>query len=361
MTDIEQLITDALRRQETRAPNSAPVLAALRRSADRPRARVRGLVVAVAAAVVVALGVPVGLSQFTSITAMRVASGPEPTRSEPAITLRYTAGWLPDGFHEVYRGAGVAGVQQRRWANGPVGADPGSTPTDTSIISLTLHTPAEPNWADTGAAISEMRDKVTVQGHPAGFARVDNLSARLLWMPAEDTILQVTTINLPDSRQVAIRVAESVRADGSAALQPEIKFGALPAPLRELNAAVTGDSARAAATVLMAGDPTRTDGESPTVTVTLSRQAPELTGGQPVTVRGRPGTYAPPPDRRNTEHNDFGPARVAVALPDGRWLTLAAPGPTGGRPTSLSAAELTAILDGVVFGPPPDHSWLGGS
>ncbi|HET9141799.1 hypothetical protein [Actinophytocola sp.] len=366
MTDVEELIRDTLRRQESRAPDPGPVLAALRRPVRRPAPRrsrglVGGLAVAIAVAVVV-ITIPAGIQQLTG-------PRPEPdgpgggtgaTEVPPAGLLRYTAAWLPPGFTEVYRAVGPDGRQHRQWAAGTVRTDSSGNPL-TPLITLSVHTPAEPSWADTPQAISEARDTATVAGHPAGFPRLDASGGRLIWMPDAGTILQVSLVKVADARQTALRIAESVRPDGGSAVRPGIRFGSLPAPLAEETAGVRGSSPADATTELVAAEPGAVDDRSPTVQVTLSPQALE-SGGEPVTVRGRTGTYVAPVDRRSTEHNDITPARLAVRLDDGRWLTLDASsvsdGTGGSAPTPLSRDQLIDILNTLVFRT-PDYTWLG--
>jgi hypothetical protein len=367
MSRIDELIREALVRQADRRPRPDAVLAVLRERAPRKRHRARALLVsAAAAAVVAAVVASLGVQRFTAPTAPEAGTSSNPPAAampSTAPTLRYTLGWVPGGYVEKYRGIGVHDMQLRMWTNGSVNADRSRTGMGTAAVSLSVHAASEPNWAGMAESIASSPKKTTIQGHPAAFVIDESTVTRLVWMPEPNTFLMVYVVNVPESHQVALRLAESVRADGAAQIGPEISFGELPPGLQAISRAVLGNTPAQVISELIAGDPNRADAGAPTVRVVLCPTAPaSATGGTPVTVRGRAGQFVAPTDQRGTESNGFTDAELRVQLDDGRWLVISAPAlvtPTGQRPTPLTREQLVRIADRLSFGEQSDYSWLG--
>jgi hypothetical protein len=364
MNRTEELIREALVRQAERRPRPDAVVAVLRR--ERPRRRTRAVLVTAAAAAVVAVAVPLAVQRMAVPT-----EGPPPdpvraTTNSPAPAtgpaMRYTAGWLPDGFVERYRALGAHDMQLRSWADGPVTAEPPRFARETPYISLHVHTAGEPGWADTAQAIADAQNRATVQGHPGMFTTDLSTIAKLIWMPAPGTFLVVYLVNVPDAHQAALRVAGSVRADdGTAGVRPEIEFGVLPLGLQLISQAVLGNTPPGGITELVAGDPNRGDDGAPRVTVTLRPTDPRPSSGPTVTVRGLPGFYVAPVDQRGTESGSFTDAQIQVRLTDRRWLIVSASQIISGderKPTPLTKEQLVSIANQLTFNQ-PDYQWLG--
>lgn len=361
MNRTEELIRDTLVRQAERRPRPDEILAVLQRN-HRSRSRTRAVLVAVAAAaVVVAVAVPLALQRSTPPPREPAATAAtEPADTGP--TLTYTAGWLPDGYVERYRAMGAYDMQLRSWSNGPVTAGPGRFEREASIISLHLHTALEPGWEDMAQVIAGAAEPVAVQGHPGVFLADEPMLTRLAWMPAPNTFLMVYLSRVADAHDTAVRLAESVREDGTARVAPEIGFGELPAGMAATSVAVLGNAPDQGMTELVAGGPDNTTAQLKAL-VRRTEPAPGPGPGTPVTVRGLPGRYVAPADQRNTESGGFSDAQVRVRLDDGRWLVVSAPAVRTGddwKPTPLTMEQLVTVADGLTFDEEPDYGWLGG-
>jgi hypothetical protein len=365
MNRTEELIRDTLVRQADRRPRPDAILAVLQRN-HRSRDRTRAVLVAVVAAVVVAaVAIPLALQRSAPPPpepgATTITTVPTVPPRPPTPTLTYTAGWLPDGFVERYRVMGAFDMQLRTWSTGRVIAGPGRFEQDASIISLHVHTAAEPGWEDMARVIADSTEPVTVQGHPGAFLLDQPAAVRLVWTPAPNTFLTVYLSRVADGHETALRVAESVREDGTSQVQPEIGFGELPAGLAPTSTAVLGNAPDQGMTALVAGG--SPDNTSAAITVQLLPTEPAAEAGTPVTVRGLPGRYVAPIDRTDTESGGFSEAQVRVRLEDDRWLVVAAPPVRTGDDwgaTPLTMEQLVSVADGLTFHGKPDYGWLGG-
>jgi hypothetical protein len=314
--ETETLIRESLDRLAARAPDGHAVRDAL---ADAGRRRpVARLALVAAAVVALVAGVVTGTQLLTSPDLVAAASRP---------VLGFSPGWLPDGFTEQYREGGPGTAPQvRRWFAGP------------AEVTLSAYSTADPEWSQTALRIAAIHDQVVVRGRVGMVTGDTGTAALLTWMADDQHVLTARVGGVPDARAVARRIAGSVTAE-PVAVRGELRFGPLPAGLRERSAAVRGASPGDGTTELTAADPAR-----PAVTVTagVGAGSPGVGGAAPVAVRGGQGFFVAP---RSGED-----ALVAVRLPAGRWLTVSGPEPE---------AVLVAVADGVQLDPSPDYRWLG--
>ncbi|GAA1797752.1 hypothetical protein GCM10009682_19260 [Luedemannella flava] len=164
--------------------------------------------------------------------------------------------------------------------------------------------------------------------------------SRITWLINPRAVARLTVRGLSDAAEVARRVARSVTADRDAAVEVPVRFGWLPAgiPRDQMTIAVTpgpsGDRYYEVATASVDSD-----------TYEVPRQfslsfvpKPEVSAGEPVTVRGRQGSYS-----RGT---------LSVQHTDGRWLVLNA---AAEEPLSV----LVRVVNEVQIGPEPANDWFG--
>jgi len=315
--ETETLLRDSLDRLAARAPDGHEVRNALARAAARrPRARL-ALVGAVAAVVLIAAGVAVGTRLLTSPEDVPAASPGRPV-------LAWSPGWLPDGFTEQYRESGPGPAPQvRRWSAGP------------ARISLSAYSTSDPEWAQAPMRIAALPDQVVVRGRVGMVTGDVGTAAGLTWMPDDKHVLVAQVSGVPDARNVAERVADSVIAR-AAGIRGELHFGPLPAGLHELSTIVQGTSPGDATTEQRAADPARPS--IPALRAEIVANPPGV--GEAVAVRGTSGSYL------------AGEGTVVVRLPSGRWLAV-----SGQLPKDV----LVAVADGIVLDAAPDYRWVGSS
>ncbi|WP_275291495.1 hypothetical protein [Amycolatopsis sp. La24] len=315
--ETETLVRDSLERLAERAPDGNQVLNALARARQRRRRPRLALAAAAAAVIAVAAGVPLVVETVAEAPAQLTPAAGRPV-------LAYTPGWLPDGFTEQYRSGGPGTTAQvRQWQSGA------------SRVELAAHSTADPEWAQTALRISAVKDQVVVHGRIAMVTGPSDTIATLTWMPDNRYVLTAKVEGVPDAREAAQQVADSVTVE-PVRVRGEARFGPLPAGLHEEATTVRGTSSDNATTVLDASGP------SGKVRATISGGSPALSGSGPVQVRGLPGAYVPA----------SGPAdaQVTVRLSTGRWLTVS------GR---LPREQLVAVADGIVLDSAPEYGWLG--
>jgi hypothetical protein len=248
-----------------------------------------------------------------------------------------TAGWLPPGFTEWYRAASADGaIQLRTWVrSGDLTHEPTIGLRNVSTADPGFSVPAKPPAADV----------VTVRGHRAVVQYQGATSLTVTWQPSPDRLLQVAAANLPDMRNVAIRVADSVVPEHSTVVSG-LAFGLLPGGITPVLSGVYGSSAGAGASVLAASEGSRWNGDV-FVYLTSDKLFPVIRdAGTPAIVRGRSGFYLA---------QGVPGSGVTVQLPDGKWLTVVSQPENG--PT-LSEGALVTIADGIRF-TRVDYSPLG--
>ncbi|MET0133097.1 MAG: hypothetical protein ABW215_05840 [Kibdelosporangium sp.] len=213
VTETEELIKSALARQAERAPHPGPI----RHVLNRPRARpVWPAFAAVAGGCALAIAA-------TLLVVLPGTGGSVDTAGEsPAqATMAYQATDIPAGFVEVERTSGDGGsAQSRTWRAA-----------DGVTIRFGF---AEPGGFGVGVRPGRADgEPVTVNGVPATLTQQDDPefpgSVVLTWRPAPPQVLMVQVSAGPGQRELAKRVAGSVRPDGVTAARPLVAFDWLPA------------------------------------------------------------------------------------------------------------------------------------
>ncbi|MCG8921678.1 hypothetical protein [Lentzea sp. CC55] len=295
MNDTEQLIKDALGKLAERTPHPGPTLNALRRKHKRQRNNIFLIATAgVAAVTVLVFGGLVASDRYAPPTggdaaaALVVGGGQN-------VALKYAPRWLPEGFTE-----------NSRTTNNAVTRVWGPADGKASVVITTLG-----GMPDTGGW-----DEVGVRGLKA-WARVADGAASVVWK-AQDA-LQVAVRGVDDVRAVALRVAESVRADAKATHQAPFKVEGKYADQMSGAGADRWDAS------LNLGS----------VTVHVGTQKPELAAAEPVSVRGREGLRS----------------GATVAVSDGgRWIWAT---------SSAYSDRLVELVGEVELVDAPDTGWIG--
>ncbi|MCX2950495.1 hypothetical protein [Lentzea sp. NEAU-D7] len=308
MNDTEQLIKEALGQLAERTPHPGPTLNALRRKRKRQRNNIFLIATAGMAAVVVLIFAGVIASdRYTPPNQNNAAAALVGDDQVSRLPLKYSPHWLPEGYGEVYRG-----LLDGERAYVPTGAQ-GYPFTDGGPLTKLGKSKSKPDT--TGW------DEVSVRGLKA-WVRTEQgqspgLTARLVW-EAQDW-LSVTVRGTDDVKQTALRVAESVRADSKVVHRP-------PFVLKGMEATEVWGSSPGDWGAQLAEDP---------LVVQVSTRSPGLSGGAPVTVRGKQGVQVD----------------GAVAVLDGSvWVTVRG---------AASPEELVRTANDVELSPSPDTSWIG--
>ncbi len=299
MNDTEQLVKDALGKLAERTPHPGPTLNALRRKRKRHRN-----VFMIAAAGVAAVAVLI----FAGVIASDRYMPPNPNDAAAALVqgdgksvpFKYAPHWLPAGFVESLRATN--GAPTRVW--GPAGATPYSNPG--LVIRVHGAMPDVHGW-----------DLTQVRGLEA-WVQVRGDAATVVWK-AQD-VLDVSVTGVGDAREVALRVAESVRADAKITYAPPFKLEGRYAEL------VRGT----------APDKWHSSLGRNSVSVQVATEKPELPEpNEQLTVRGKQGV-------RNGN---------TVAVQDGGlWISATA---------SAWSDELVELVNKVEIVDRPDTSWIG--
>ncbi|MGW6447008.1 hypothetical protein [Lentzea sp. NPDC055074] len=300
MNDTEQLIKEALGQLAERTPHPGPTLNALRRKRKRQRNNIFLIATAGMAAVAVLI--------FAGVIASDRYTPPNTNDAAAALVrdegkggaFKYAPHWLPTGFVESLRATNT--TPTRVW--GPPGAEPYGTP---GVVIRTLGGMPDVNgW-----------DLATVRGLEAR-AQVRNDAATVVWK-AQD-VLEVSVNGMGDAREVALRVAESVRADAKIAYEPPFK-------LEGKHAQVVRGTAPDRWKASLGRD---------SISVQVATEKPELPApNEPLTVRGKQGV-------RNGN---------TVAVQDGGlWISATA---------SDWSDLLVELVNEVELAGKPDTGWIG--
>ncbi|RSN18079.1 hypothetical protein DMC63_19100 [Streptomyces sp. WAC 05977] len=319
----EDLIRESLEHLATRAPDGAEIRDALnQRSRSRPK---MALALVAAAVAIIALGVPLGLRAYTTVT-------PASPRDADWSVLPYKPGWLPDGFTEMSRSAKpYPAPQTRMWNGGEAGQ-----------VQLTT-TPLDERrgpWT-----IAPAPNQIIVHGRVGMVSEVYGDATMLTWSPDDAYVLNLTLYGVRDARGVGQRIADEMVRDGRARVSGELRFGRLPADLAlsgvNLPMAVGGSTTELEAT--RAGQPTA----PAVVTARLGGERPDEGDAAPVPlkIRGLDGFALPARNGRLGQLDET----VAVQVEGGRWLTVSG---KRDRATLLDIAEGLQIVPG-------DYSWFG--
>lgn len=346
--NTDELIRAALRRQAERAPDAAPVLAALRR-AQAPRSS-RGTLIAAGAALVAAFAIALSFSVQDPGPAAPAAaptlppSSPELTQARtPPVLFHYQPGWLPDGFVETERAFTMLmpapPPTQRTWSL------PGTSATLTLAVD---HHAVDVVPAVEASLAQTTSDQVDVNGR-TGYVTGDGPdSASVVWLTSGGDEITVS-VEYQQARTVALRAARSVTDTGTGTLTPQLRFGWLPETTTRVRTSVTGTSPGEARCTIVAQH--KIDGqEVGTVDASVARRP--LTPGpnaHPVAVGDRQAVY---------ESQDARTATLTVDQGNGQWLvvreTVAVPGQH-----RLSEPELIELAASISIDNAADVSWLG--
>ncbi|GLZ29899.1 hypothetical protein Lesp02_20890 [Lentzea sp. NBRC 105346] len=309
MNDTEQLISDALKRQAERAPHPGPTLARLRRPARRRSRSSLFLMVGTAvaaAAVLFTAGVIVGRGPSPDDGAAALL----PTTAPAQTHLKYSPGWLPDGFVEVYRSAGPEGIV-RAWTSQPSANQPFAT--GQPMVSLSL---------DGGSPAGyETWEQVQLPG-ATGYVQVadgqSGKAATVVWKALD--LLTVTVRGFADVKATALQFAGSVKPDEKSAVKSALEYHGMSLPR------VWGAS------------PSKWTSEIRVepFTAQVSTEKPDLTGGRPVEVRGKQGTYVP--------------GRFVAVFDHDVWVVVLG---------DLDEGQLVKIAGDLKVDAKPDFSWIG--
>ncbi|MFD6072320.1 hypothetical protein [Amycolatopsis lurida] len=319
----EDLIRESLEHLATRAPDGAEIRDALtQRSRSRPK---MALALVAAAVAIIALGVPLGLRAYTTVT-------PASPRDADWSVLPYKPGWLPAGFKEMNRAAKpYPGPQTRTWSGGEAGQ-----------VQLTT-TPLDERrgpWT-----IAPAPNQIIVHGRVGMVSEVYGDATMLTWSPDDAYVLNLTLHGVRDPRGVGQRIADEMVRDGRARVSGELRFGRLPAELglSGVNLAMMVDGGTTELEATRAGQPTA----AAVVTARLGGERPDAGDAAPVPlkIRGLDGFALPARNGRLGWLDET----VAVQVEGGRWLTV-----SGKR----DRAALADIAEGLQI-VPGDYSWFG--
>lgn len=310
MNDTEQLIKEALGKVAERTPHPGPTLNALRRKRKRPHRNV--FLIAATGMAAVAVLIFAGLvasDRYTPPSGNDAAAALIPGNGQ-SVALKYAPHWLPDGFVENFRGTNDQ--VSRVWVPAGDKGYPFNDGRPTVVLGTSAELPDTSGW-----------DSATVRGLKAwvrvGSGQSRDETAHVVWK-AQD-VLNVEVRGVPDVRAVALRVAESVRADAKLTHQSPFNVDGRPADH------MWGTSAAAWTAMLNWKNQ---------VSVHMSPQMPDLSGTpHPMTVRGKEG---------------FRIGNTVAVSDDGRWLWASA---------ESYSDLLVEALNKVELAPSPDTSWIG--
>ncbi|NUT32576.1 MAG: hypothetical protein HOV79_05820 [Hamadaea sp.] len=282
------------------------------------------------------------------------------------IPLLYRASWLPDGFVEVRRDAGVTGprpgFQLRAWA-GPTAAGPGSPYVQVALLprdgaDVTHLFPELPEMGLPQVTTPSPAPRLAVRiGDRPGSAWQTPTGWVVEWYLADGTPLAVQTGHLGDSLTTALRVAASVVRDGDAAAECAVQLSWLPtalagAPHYISTRKVADDAYRHR--LSLAGDRLIVTWQKTFYPALQefganNKEISPPQGSIPFSFQGRSGTLMvhPRPDRRDSDHMFW------VKLEAGRGMDVR------GRSAVLDEGDFRRIIAGVRLGSEPYVDWIG--
>jgi hypothetical protein len=376
--DIDDLIRDAVRRQEEMAVDPDRIRAALpARAARKARVKRTRMLVTVAAAASVAVAVPTvvlrGSADVGVATSPTAPSSAAPSTGSPGSTtaapspgaatapLRFKPTWLPPGLTEWQRSVPLTSEHPkvgviRTWK---------TTPAD-EIANLGLNAypspqdkvpPAPPPILvnPDGNSRGERRDlpgrSIEINGKPGYY----DGRTTITWQVDPETKLMLTAPELGLSEDDLFRIARSVQPDDTRLHLP-LHTGPLPGGVSALFATVEGESPDSWEASLFAE---RT--MAAYVSVRYGTIDPgSAAGGEAVTVRGVAARLAKPTGDTSTRPGYRTDWVLTADLGDGRWLTvhggtvLDSPGGP-----ALTRDDILRIAEQVELDPSADLGWLG--
>ncbi|MBB5801833.1 hypothetical protein F4560_001601 [Saccharothrix ecbatanensis] len=373
--DIDDLIRDAVRRQEEVAVDPERIRAALpARAARKARVQRTRMLVTVAAAASVAVAVAVPTVVLRESADVGVATSPTapssaaPSTGSPGSTtaapspgaatapLRYKPTWLPPGLTEWQRSVPLTsdhpkvGVT-RTWKTTPA--------EEIANLGLTAYTspqdkapPAPPIFVNPdGTAQVDPGRPVEINGKTGYY----DGRTTITWQVEPETKLMLTAPELGLSEDDLFRIARSVQPDDTRLHLP-LHTDPLPGGVSTLFATVEGESPDSWEASLFAE---RT--MAAYVSVRYGTIAPgSAAGGEAVTVRGVAARLTKPSGDTSTQPGYRTDWVLTADLGDGRWLTvnggtvLDSPGGP-----ALTRDDILRIAEQVELDPSADLGWLG--
>jgi hypothetical protein len=349
--NIDDLIRDAVRRQEALAVDPERIRAALRVRTTRRRRSRTLVVLATACAAITAVTVPVLVRDAPTV------SPPATTAPGPAlpgaitVPLDYHPTWLPPGMAERARAALLPSgptpveAQHRTWM-GPAMNDElkSTTPSFTMAVIPADHDPRE-------HLLYASVHPVEVNGRP-GWADAEAVA----WTITDDTLLLIRSPEdspLPEAD--LLRIARSVEPDHEQ-LRAPLRLDWLPAGFETRSVDVRGNSPAQRLSRIIAVNGARY------LSVQVGTPLPRRSGEQ-LTVNGHPATLATGADTGPDDYVDgWFPYRADLTLTvdrgDGTYLTVRStqdPAVT----ERLSREDIIEVAENVVVDPHPYLDWLG--
>jgi hypothetical protein len=361
--DIDDLIRDAVRRQEALAVDPGRIRAALpARTARQLRTR-RMAAIGVAAAVAVAVAVPVILLRepVQGGGSGPAASSTAPTTG-PAIsglatgTLRYRPTWLPEGMVERVRSIPLSAAPDpkdttdRQWK--PLTA--GDGPTGHLGLTYWKFVPSPGDTALPPVATGEDGSRgdvatdqnVDINGKPGTYS-----TEMVTWQIDADTKLMLYGPGTGLSKEDMLRVARSVVPD-TTELRAPMRVDWLPEGVSGEFLSVWGDSPTKWGSRIFA------DGDRAYVNTSIDTTAPTPAGEQ-VDVNGRTAHLAQVDEEDPIRGNYRTKWVLTMDLGDGHYLTVRGGTVPNGPTNPLTRDDMVRIALGVVPAPSPDLTWLG--
>ncbi|WP_156077024.1 hypothetical protein [Saccharothrix sp. NRRL B-16314] len=369
--DIDDLIRDAVRRQEELAVDPDRIRAALpARAARRVRVHRTRTLIAVAAAASVAVAVAVPTVVLREAADVGVASSPAtPTPTAPSTAapspgtatapLRFKPTWLPSGLTEWQRSVPLTSEPDTKASVVRIWK---TTPAD-EIANLGLYAyssrqdkspPSPPVVVNAEGTTIELTDpgrEVEINGKPGYY---DGRST-ITWQVDPATKLMLVAPELGLSEDDLFRIARSVQPDDTRLHLP-LRTGPLPGGVVAQFATVDGESPDSWEASLLAQ---RT--MAAYVSVRFGTTDRVATGeGEAVTVRGVAARLAKPSGDTDTQVGYRTDWVLTVDLGDGRRLAVhAGSGPDSAAP-ALTREDVLRIAEQVELDPNADLDWLGG-
>lgn len=345
----DERLRSALRHLSESAPDPHGVLDGLAARSRALRARRRLLVAAGGMAVIAPVAV---LRPWRRDSWPRVPAPPA-VPSSLGDVLPFNATWLPEDAAEYFRSVMVAGpdvgTMERGWR---VVSAEGELVVKLRAVPLDPYLPRTGEPVDVNGADGRFQETgLKVVSWP--YSRHVALSVTVLWSPAKG-VPGGTPPSTGASRDIALRVARSVRPDGRTTLLSPVRFGWLPAGYRHHRSELGGGSSHWGAAVMATGSRQH----SPTITATLAtRGADRDDGAVSITVRGRPAWYYRP-SIAGPVGSGLRYSYLQVVLDNGLVVRVASSQTDDHDPAMVEEAALVEVANTLTIDDTPDRFWL---
>lgn len=360
--DIDDLVRDAVRRQEALAVDPERIRARLPARAARQHRTRRIATLAAIGVAAAAVAVPVivlrdpdpgGSGPAASSTAAPTTGPAIPGLATGALKYRPT--WLPDGMVERYRAVplvstpGPKDTTTRQWqstsvddeASGHIGLaywPSVRSPADTAIPPVMT--------GEGGLSDRAPSHEVDINGNPGQYD-----TEVVTWQVDADTKLMLYAPGTGLSEDVMLRIARSVVPD-TTALRAPLRVDWLPDGIAGEFLDVSGDSPSQWSARIFA------DGERGYVSTSVGTRAPAASGEQLPLAGGRTANLAQV-DEEDSARGYRTRWVLTVDLGNGRYLTVLGGDVPGGPVNALSREDMVRVAENVVLDPSPDLTWLG--